>query len=73
MANIPETLCEIDAIDCEVLTCAQVAKVLKADPYSLHKQATTSPEQLGFPVIVCGNRVKIPKQPFVKFMKGEKC
>ena len=70
---MPRTLSEIEALDHEVLTCADVSAVLRADPYSIHKQATTDPQSLGFPVIVCGNRVKIPKQPFLKFMRGEKC
>lgn len=65
------TLAEIEAMPCEVLTCKQVAGVLQADPYKIHLQATQRPEQLGFPVIVCGTRVKVPKAAFVKFMRGE--
>lgn len=67
----PDTLAGIEAIPGEVLVCADVAKVLKASPTALHDQAIFNPASLGFPVIVHGSRVKIPKQPFLKFMKGE--
>lgn len=68
---IPKTLGEIDALDCEVLTCKQIAPLLQADPHNIHAQAIYKPERLGFPVIVHGNRVKIPRIPFLKFMRGE--
>lgn len=64
----PRTLAEIEALPTEVLTCAQIAPVLGADPHTLHLQATDRPELLGFPVIVMGSRVKIPKRPFLAFM-----
>lgn len=70
--NIPTTLEEIEAIPCEVLTCLQVSRVLCAGSYCLHQQAMKDPAKLGFPVIVHGTRVKIPKQPFIKFMKEGK-
>lgn len=72
MANKqPRTLADIEALDCEVLTCAQVAPLLQANPYTIHGQAMERPELLGFPVICAGRRVKIPKAAFVRFMKGE--
>ena len=52
--KIPRTLGEIEALDLEILTCEQVSKVLKADPYSIHKQAEADAASLGFPVIICG-------------------
>lgn len=67
----PRTLAEIEALPGEVLTCQQIAPVLGANPATIHIQATDRPEMLGFPVIVMGRRVKIPKRSFVKFMKGE--
>ena len=66
----PRTLAEIEALDCEVLTCAQVAPLLCADPATIHGQAMERPELLGFPVICAGRRVKIPKRPFLAFMRG---
>lgn len=63
------TLDELEALPVEVLTCAQVAPVLGANPATIHGQATDRPELLGFPVIVAGSRVKIPKRPFIRFMR----
>ena len=69
--NIPTTLAEIEAIPCEVLTCQQVSRVLCAGAYYLHEQAMKDPSKLGFPVIVHGTRVKIPRLAFIAYMKGE--
>ena len=66
-----KTLAEIDALPVEVLTCQQIAPVLCADPHTLHLQAIERPELLGFPVIVAGSRVKIPKKKFLEFMGYE--
>ena len=66
------TLEQIAAIPDEVLTCQQIAPLLRANPATLHQQAVEMPERLGFPVIVAGNRVKIPKRSFIKFMTDGK-
>ena len=63
------TLEEIEALDCEVLTCAQVAPLLQADPNTIRGQAQERPELLSFPVICAGRRVKIPRRPFIRFMR----
>ena len=68
---LPSTLAEIESVPGEVLLCKHVARVLQADPGTIHQQAVDCPERLGFPVIVAGTRVKIPKMPFLKFMRGE--
>lgn len=65
------TLEQIESLPDEILTCQQIAPLLKANPATIHAQATEMPEQLGFPVMVMGNRVKIPKRAFLRFMKGE--
>ena len=65
------TLDELEALPVEVLTCSQIAPLLGANPATIHGQATDRPELLGFPVIVAGSRVKIPKRPFLRFMRGE--
>ena len=70
-ADAPRTLAEIEALPVEVLSCAQISKVLCSNPSSIHDQAVANPSRLGFPVIVHGTRVKIPKTPFIKFMRGE--
>ena len=66
----PRTLAEIEALPGEVLTCQQIAPVLGANPATIHLQATDRPEMLGFPVIVMGNRVRIPKDGFVRWARG---
>ena len=63
------TLKEIEESGKEVLTCAEVAPVLKCNPDTLHMQAIKGPKKLGFPVIVMGSRVKIPRRPFLAYMK----
>lgn len=64
------TLAELEALPSEVLTCQQIAQVLGANPATIHLQATDRPELLGFPVIVMGSRVKVPKAAFIRFMRG---
>lgn len=69
---MPGTLTELEALPGEILRCKHVAKILCADVATIHEQALTAPETLGFPVICMGREVRIPKQPFLKFMRGEK-
>ena len=64
-------LSELETVDREWLTPAQVAKVLGADPNYIRGQAHEDASKLGFPVIVIGSRVKIPKIPFIRFMRGD--
>lgn len=64
------TLEDIEDLDCETLTAQQIAPILCANPETIRLQARERPELLGFPVIVLGNRVKIPRQPFLSFMRG---
>lgn len=63
------TLEQIEAMDTEILTCAQVAPLLQADPNTIRGQAQDRPDLLGFPVICAGRRVKIPRRPFIRFMR----
>ena len=63
------TLKEIEESGKEVLTCAGVWPLLKCIPATLHMQAIKWPKKLGFPVIVMGSRVKIPRRPFLAYMK----
>lgn len=55
----------------EVLTAAQVAPLLQTNPDTLRRTAREYPGLLGFPVICMGNRVLIPKRPFISFMGGK--
>ena len=65
------TLDQIAEMTAEVLTPAQVASVLHLDQDTIRGQAREAPWLLGFPVICAGNRVKVPRLPFLRFMRGE--
>ena len=64
------TLQELEQLETEVLTPKQVAPILGCTPYSINV-AVKKGRKLSFPVIVINSWVRIPKQPFIKFMKGE--
>lgn len=63
------TLSELESIDREYLLVDEVAEFLDAAPQTIRIQAQHEPEKLGFPVVVCGNRVKIPKDGFLYFCR----
>ena len=65
------TLADIEKLDKPMLTAKDIAPFLGANPYSIHCQAQSDPQKLGFPVIVLGRRVRIPKERFIKFIKGD--
>lgn len=52
----------------DILNIMNVSGVLHCDSETLRLQAKNRPDLLGFPVIVMGKRVKIPRMPFIKFM-----
>ena len=61
------TIEEIKSSTKEVLTPADIADVLNADPQDIRVAARTAPEKLGFPVIVIKSRIKVPRVPFLKY------
>lgn len=63
------TLQEVEAIPKAMLLVADVAPFLSCNPESLRVQARREPDALGFPVVVIGNRVLIPKDGFVHYCK----
>ncbi len=65
------TLSDIESLDTETLTPAQVAAVLQMDADAIRWQARQEPQKLGFPSICVGSRVKFPKAAFLRFMRGE--
>lgn len=64
------TLDEARASSRDVLTPADVAPVLGCDPHYIRVAARQCPERLGFPVVLIGNRTKIPRIAFIKYMEG---
>lgn len=63
--TLPELAMRVDR---EWFTVAEICGVLNADPQTLRLTARQRPELLGFPVIVAGNRVKVPRIPFLRYM-----
>lgn len=47
----------------------EIAEIMEADPASIRRQAQDDPSKLGFPVVVIGTRVKIPRAGFLFFLK----
>lgn len=65
------TISEIKHSDKAVLVPAEIAEVLGSNPQSIRLMARERPELLGFPVIVVGTRVKIPRKPFIQYIEGK--
>ena len=65
------TLSDIEKIPREYIIPREAAAVLGCTPYYINIAAEKCPEKLGFPVFKSGNRVKIPKEAFIRFMRGD--
>lgn len=63
------TLKEIIAMDKDFLTPAEVAGVLNCAPQLIRYQAAKEPTLLGFHFCKVGNRIKIPRESFIKWMQ----
>lgn len=61
----------IEELDKDMLTPSDVCKFLGCSAYSINVATEDGKNPFPFPVIRLGRRVKIPKVPFVKAMKGE--
>ena len=64
------TLAEIRSLDRDVITPAEAAGALQCDPQYIRCAAAQCPEMLGFPIIRIGNRTKIPRLAFIRYMDG---
>ena len=62
------TLEDIAACSKSFLTPDDVCSVLGANPHTLRVTARQKPELIGFPFTFSGNRMKIPRIPFLRFM-----
>jgi len=63
------TIENIESIPKEFLLASDIAPYLKSDVSTIIYCAKNKPELLGFPVIVTGKLVRIPKHAFVFFCK----
>jgi hypothetical protein len=61
----------IEALDKDMLVPTDVAKLLGCAPYSINVATRDGKNPFPFPVIRMGTRVRIPKIPFIKAMRGE--
>lgn len=61
----------IEALEKDMLAPADVAKCLGCTPYLINVATRDGKNPFPFPVIRINSRVRIPKIPFVKAMRGE--
>lgn len=57
-------------MDCAVITPQVASQVLHCNPQFIRVVAHREPERLGFPTIVMGSRVKIPRLAFIRFLEA---
>lgn len=65
-----EALKALRQMDDAVITVDQASAVLGCHPQSIRKQAELDQKALGFNVIRIGNRVIIPRIPFLQYVEG---
>ena len=64
------TIEEIRVSDKTMLTPKEVSPVLGCHPYSLNVQAKKDIKALGFPAVLIGSRLRIPRVGFLKWIEG---
>lgn len=64
------TIEEVRASTKTTLTPADIAPIIGCNPQGIRITARRNPEWLGFPVVCIGNRVKIPREPFLRHWTG---
>lgn len=67
------TLDEIRTTTKEMLTPEDVADVLGCQAYTINVQAKQDASKLGFPVMMTGTRVRIPRMAFLHWMQYGCC
>ena len=65
------TLEDLKNMDKPFLTPAEVSGVLGSDPQTIRVTARQRPDLIGFDFTFVGNRMKIPRIPFLRFMGVE--
>lgn len=64
------TMDEIRRSNQVFLTADEVAPVIGCNPQAIRVQAHADPLKLGFPVVVIGRRVRIPRAGFIEALGG---
>ena len=71
MGTVNDELDRIAALDKEMLVPTDIAQYLGCSPYAINVATKDGRNPFPFPVIRMGTRVRIPKRPFLKAMRGE--
>lgn len=66
-----DELARIEALDKTMLVPTDICKYLGCSSYTINLATIDGKNPFPFPVIRLGARVKIPKVPFIKAMRGE--
>jgi len=66
-----EELDRIEALPKEMLVPTDICKYLGCAAYAINVATREGKNPFPFPVIRMGTRVRIPKMPFLKAMRGE--
>lgn len=65
------TLEEIEKLPKDMLVPTDIAGYLGCAPYTINIRTRDGKNPFPFPIIRLGTRVRIPKIPFIKAMRGE--
>ena len=65
------TLEDLERLPKEMLIPADIAPILGCKPYAINVATKDGRNPFPFPVVRMGSRVRIPKRPFIKAMRGE--
>lgn len=63
------TLEELKNTEAATVNVGDIAEILGSTPQTIRVAARQRPDLLGFPIIIMGSRVKIPRLPFIKFIE----
>ena len=64
------TLDEMKRSDRPMLTPYDISEVLGSDPATIRLTAREFPERIGYPFTFTGNRMKVPRVAFIRWMEG---
>ena len=62
------TIEELKQSEKAFLTPAEIAPVLRSDPQTLRVTARQRPDMIGFDFTLAGNRMKIPRLAFLRWL-----
>lgn len=73
-ATLPRTIEELQDYNKETISPEIAADILGCNPQTIRSQAQVDAGALGFPVIILGREVRIPRRGFIYFMEyGRTC